>query len=706
MNREYPLTPLRVLLVEDSVYDCDAFRRAFKKSDMTVELSVSSRAEEALLQLETETTAFDLVVSDHNLPGMSGLEFCREIIRRCLPLPTVLLTGGGSEHLAVDALKSGVSDYLMKDPEGGYLNLLPVVLPEVVKQYHERLSRQRAEAALRESEEQFRHAFEYTAVGMALMTIDGHFLQVNRAWCEMLGYTEVALLGMTMQEITHPDDVAENLQAIQNVVEGHAASFRMEKRYRHQQGQLVWGYLSAALVRNASGEPLHFISQLQDVTDRKRMEDELRQERASLAERVRERTEELSRANAELARAVRLKDEFLAIMSHELRTPLNVVLGMSGALLEGGYGELNERQSGALRRVEENGRHLLDLITDILDLSEIGAGKWELNYNVFPVESVCQASIRLLNQTIRQKHLKISSTFDSAVTTMYADERRIKQVLVHLLSNAAKFTDDGGQIGLLTEGDAEHHTISFTVWDTGIGMPREGMEMLFLPFTQADSTLSRKYNGAGVGLSLVYHIVHMHGGSLLVESTVNEGSRFIVTLPWFIKAHRGPLYNDTSAYTASSRHPWELTEEHENLLENSLVSQAPPHISPTQERDLKQEGDLVVLTDDHEQTLKQLSEDFNIRGWRVAVTRNGEEALACMREDQPALCILGGHLPNTNTGQFIRNVRAQYPVLLMIMLTALELPGDRGRYLNAGLTRYLRKPLDERTLDELLQEVS
>jgi CheY-like chemotaxis protein len=113
----------------------------------------------------------------------------------------------------------------------------------------------------------------------------------------------------------------------------------------------------------------------------------------------------------------------------------------------------------------------------------------------------------------------------------------------------------------------------------------------------------------------------------------------------------------------------------------------------------------VVLADDHEQTLEQLSENFSDRGWRAAITRNEEEALACMREDHPALCILGGHLPNTNTEQFIRSVCAQYPALPIIMLTALELPGDRERCINAGPTRYLRKPLDEAALDDMLQEL-
>ena len=690
MTDDHSFIALRVLLVEDSAYDRDAFQRAVKKSDMSVTLSVCVRAEEALQLLEEEPPAFDLIVSDHNLPGMSGLEFCREVIRRHIPLPTVLLTGGGSEHLAVEALKSGVSDYLMKDSEGGYLRLLPVVLPEVVKQYHERLFRQQAEDALRASEEQFRHAFEYTAVGMALTSLEGRFLRVNRAWCDMLGYTEEHLLKMTIREITHPDDMALNAEAIQHVIAGKQTCFRMEKRYLHRQGQVVWGYLSATLVRNASGKPRHFISQLQDITERKQMEDELRQERALLAERVRERTEELSKANAELSRAIRLKDEFLAIMSHELRTPLNAVLGMSGALLEGGYGDLDARQLGAVRRVDENGRHLLALITDILDLSEIGAGKWELRCHSFPVESVYQASVRLLHQTIRQKQLKISSLFDSAVTTMYADERRMKQALVHLLSNAVKFTPEGGQIGIITEGSVEDGTLSFTVWDSGIGMPREGMETLFLPFTQADSSLSRRFNGAGVGLSLVYHIVHMHGGSLLVESVENEGSRFTATFPWRAEEPGGRGHADRMLLPFASP----ANSSGGNCPETNRLANQP-----------ESDKGLVVLAADHEQTLAYLSSYFTTNGWQTMISRNGREILTCMDENRPDLVILGGDLPNTDTEKLIRQIHQRHPMLPLVMLTALELPGDCERYLDAGAMLYRRKPLNEPALEKLLKAI-
>jgi PAS domain S-box-containing protein len=263
-----------------------------------------------------------------------------------------------------------------------------------------------------------------------------------------------------------------------------------------------------------------------------RLYEGIQQERASLAQRVAERTADLSAANAELSRTSRIKDEFLANMSHELRTPLNAILGMSEALQEQVYGPLNEKQLKSLRSIEESGYHLLSLINDILDVSKIEAGKLKLEVGPVSVESVCQASLGLIKQDAHKKQLKISSSFDNAVTIIQADKRRLKQILVNLLSNAVKFTPEGGAIGLEVVGDAEGEAVHFTVWDTGIGILEEDMGRLFQPFVQLDSSLSRRYAGTGLGLSLVYRLADMHGGSVSLESEVGKGSRFTVSLPW------------------------------------------------------------------------------------------------------------------------------------------------------------------------------
>jgi signal transduction histidine kinase len=570
MSTNNALSPLHILLVEDNEHDRRAFRRAFRKSEVPVELTECVRAEEAMERLRIDISPFDLVVADHNLPGMSGLKFCEELIDREIPLPLVLLTGGGSEHLAVEALKAGVHDYLIKDPDRGYLDLLPVVLPEVVRQYHDRLVRKQAEEAL------------------------------------------------------------------------------------------------AA-------------------------------ERSLLAERVKERTAELSKANAELSRAVRLKDEFLAIMSHELRTPLNVILGMAEVLLEEIYGVLNDKQLEALRHIEESGRHLFALINDILDLSGISAGRLELDKTPVSVEAVCQASLRLFNQAIRKKNLKVSSMFDCTITTILADECRLKQALMHLLSNAVKFTPERGRIGLDVEAESENQVVHFTVWDTGIGIAKEDMEDLFLPFKQVDSRLSRRYEGAGLGLSLVYHIVDMHDGSISVESEVNKGSRFTVSLPW---------------QELGDREMGSLGDEETGSLGDREIADRTPPPSPSLPLPLSPPLHLptILIVDDHETTITTLSEYLAANGYQLTVARNGKEALERIEENCPDLVLMDIQMPEMNGLEAIRCIRESKETMSLpvIAISALVMPGDREKCLTAGADDYICKPLNLKNLlkiiDRFLEE--
>jgi signal transduction histidine kinase/CheY-like chemotaxis protein len=271
---------------------------------------------------------------------------------------------------------------------------------------------------------------------------------------------------------------------------------------------------------------------LRNVTRRRLAEEALVEERTMLSRRVEEQTADLRRANAELARAARMKDEFLANMSHELRTPLNTILGLSEALQEQVYGALHERQVRALRNIEESGRHLLALINDILDVSKIEAGKLTLELQPVDVESVCQSSLGLVRQSAHKKRIDVRYTPDPTVTLMQADERRLKQILVNLLSNAVKFTPEDGAIGLTVTGDRRHERVNFTVWDTGVGIAEADVRRLFQPFIQLDSQLTRRHEGSGLGLALVYRMAELHGGGVNVESAVGQGTRFIVSLPW------------------------------------------------------------------------------------------------------------------------------------------------------------------------------
>lgn len=259
-------------------------------------------------------------------------------------------------------------------------------------------------------------------------------------------------------------------------------------------------------------------------------------ERASLARRVQERTQELASANARLLQTNQMKDAFMSSITHELRTPLNVILGNIELLQDEIYGPLEDQQQRALGTVEQSGRQLLGLINDILDLVKLEAGKFDFSFDIVSVSDVCAQCARLIRPHADQKSLTLELDIAADVGTIASDPQRLRQILLNLLSNAAKFTPEGGAIGLRARraGDA----VDLTVWDTGIGISAADQELLFQPFSQLDTRLARRYDGTGLGLALVAHLVAMHGGRIDVESSPGQGSSFTVHLP--ASQPRGP----------------------------------------------------------------------------------------------------------------------------------------------------------------------
>ena len=416
----------------------------------------------------------------------------------------------------------------------------------------------------------------------------------------------------------------------------------------------------------------------QEITERKQAQEALEIERSSLAHRVSERTAELSRANAELARASRLKDEFLASMSHELRTPLNAILGMGEVLTEEVYGPLTEKQAKSVRTIEQSGKHLLSLINDILDLSKIGAGKLQLEIGQVSVERLCQASLQFIRQTALKKQIKISSHYDKNFDSLQADERRLKQILVNLLSNAVKFTPEGGQIKLAVIGDETNGVIHFVVEDSGIGIPKEYMEHLFQPFVQLDSRLSRQYAGTGLGLSLVYRLTEMHGGSVTVESEVDQGSHFTVSLP--LQSNQLIVID-----------PEPMIAETESKQKN-VSSGSPP---------------LILLVEDNQANVDMMSEYLTSIGYQIVIAYNGLQGLERAKETHPDLILMDIQMPELDGLETLKQIRAHQDIIAaipIIAVTALAMPGDRERCLAAGANEYLSKPLSLKNLAQLIEQ--
>jgi signal transduction histidine kinase len=249
-----------------------------------------------------------------------------------------------------------------------------------------------------------------------------------------------------------------------------------------------------------------------------------------LEDMVKERTRDAEEARARAEAANRAKSDFLANMSHELRTPLNSVIGFSEMLEDGIYGVLNEKQKEAVGNIAGSGRHLLSLINDILDLTKVEAGEMELELKSLAVRDVLASSMAIMNERAFKKAITLTLEIDpGADIEMEADERKLKQILFNLISNAVKFTPDGGSVKIEAKKDGD--LIEISVSDTGIGIRAEDMEKLFKPFTQVESGYTREYEGTGLGLALSRKLVALHRGRIWVESEYGKGSRFSFSMP-------------------------------------------------------------------------------------------------------------------------------------------------------------------------------
>ncbi len=277
---------------------------------------------------------------------------------------------------------------------------------------------------------------------------------------------------------------------------------------------------------------------LQDITELKNLAQEMARKNLELTE-IKEELEYQTRRAVD---ANRHKSEFLANMSHELRTPLNAVIGFSEVLLDELFGPLNEKQNEYVNDILDSGKHLLSLINDILDLSKIEAGKMELEVSEFAVYDLIMLSMNLMKEKATKHSISMNIDIDDSISTLMADERKVKQVVFNLIANALKFTQDKGEIGVRVTRDGDY--AKFCVYDSGIGISIEDQQRIFGEFQQADGSLTKRYEGAGLGLAIVKKFIELHGGKVWVESKLNMGSRFYFTLPiaapkWLSASHTG-----------------------------------------------------------------------------------------------------------------------------------------------------------------------
>jgi PAS domain S-box-containing protein len=536
--------------------------------------------------------------------------------------------------------------------------------------------RKAAEDALRQSEERFRGTFENAGVGIAHTDFEGHWLRVNEKLCAIVGYSCEELLHRTFMDITYAEDLPVSIDQVARLRRGEFPSYSLEKRYVRKDGSPVWVDLSVSLQRDAAGAPAYMISIMQDISERKRLEGELRQA--------------MQTAEA----ASQAKSEFLAHVSHEVRTPLNAILGMNELVLDT---PVTEQQRKYLTVLQSSAEALLLVINDLLDFSKIEAGKLEPDRAIFSLRAVVNDTLRSLALRAHRKGLELVGRLPPGVPeAVLGDAGRLRQVLTNLVSNAIKFTSEGEVVVevealeeengleqgeradpdvLLPSGSPDREslpcTLLFSVRDTGIGIAREKQQKIFEAFEQADTSTTRRYGGTGLGLSIASRLVGLMGGRITVESMPGRGSTFLFT----VRMHR-PL---RQADRALARAPAELQA-------------------------------LPVLVVDDNVTSRQTLEEW-LHAWRTEPTAVGDSAAALEAHRQAAaagrpfaLVVLDSRLPGTDALALATQLR-QTPergASAIILLGVEDQARELRRYHELGIAACVMKPVAE---EELLDAI-
>jgi signal transduction histidine kinase/ActR/RegA family two-component response regulator len=406
--------------------------------------------------------------------------------------------------------------------------------------------------------------------------------------------------------------------------------------------------------------------------EKQRHVDDIHRMNRDLERKVRERTDELEilnqklkESNAELIRANNLKSEFLANMSHELRTPLNAIIGFSELLLERHGSPLAVEQREYVTDILSSGRHLLELINDILDLSKIEAGKMSLSLEEFDLESVVEEALMTLKVEASRKEIRMDARLDPSVATLVADRAKVKQILTNLLSNAVKFTPPAGRVSLGTV--RRDDSLEVYVEDTGIGIRPEDQERIFAAFIQVDGSYARQYQGTGLGLTLVKRFVGMHGGEVWVKSEMGRGSVFTFRIP-----------------LAPARSP-----SAEPIAEPLAETHASPIVPGSR-------GGLILVVEDNPGNMKLTREILVSRGYRVLEAASGEEALDALKFIHPDLILMDLQLPGMDGLTVTRRLKSDPATrdIPTLALTAHAMPKDLERAREAGCAGTIAKPID------------
>ncbi len=532
-------------------------------------------------------------------------------------------------------------------------------------------ARAQAEVALKESEWLFRWQFDQDYLGINITSQDHHWNRVNRRFHEMVGYTEEEIQTLPWTTFVHPDDHAAALDHYMRMINGEMDSYKIDQRNIRKDGKVIDLEVAVSCYR-VNGQVQFVVTTGLDITERLQAQRELELHRQHLEQLVHQRTAELEQARHEAELANRAKSTFLANMSHEIRTPMNAIIGMAHLARKATQ---DKRLLNYVQNIQHAAGNLHHILDDVLDLSKIEAGKLEIESIDFDLGGVFDQLVQLSSQKADAKGLDLFVKIPRDVPRGLAgDPLRLGQILLNFTSNAIKFTERGRiivSVGVqaLSPGEV---LLKFAVSDSGIGLSPEQIGALFVSFSQAESSTTRKYGGTGLGLSICKHLAGLMGGEVGVDSTLGQGSTFWATARFaFAKA-----------------------------------------LVPRQQTAPALQGMAALLVDDDADARAIYGDYLASFGLKVQLADSAEQALEQIRQGaRPQLLVLdyrmGGMdgMSGLALHERLRALALDPPPRAVIMLTASTAPELREHAQAAGFDAFLNKPVSPSTLFDCIAEL-
>jgi two-component system, chemotaxis family, CheB/CheR fusion protein len=499
---------------------------------------------------------------------------------------------------------------------------------------------------------------EQAAESIAVTDLSGNYILFNKSYETMRGYTRDELFAKKLRDTYSEEERLKREHAFEEVMaKGY---WKGELNYQRKDGTYVPTSCTTVLMRDKTGNPVAIIGLMTDITDLK-----------NAGKALQEAKDEAERAN-------RLKSYFLATMSHDIRTPINAILGFADMLSEE---ETDPEKRTKLGMILQSGRMLLELINDILDLSKIESGKYEIARAPFPLEKTIHAVKALFEASARGRGIGLAVSLEGQLPEYVSgDEKRIRQILMNIVNNALKFTEKGN-ISISCTYRSGRATIR--VKDTGIGIPGDSQEIIFSEFSQADESISLKYGGTGLGLAICRKLLSMMEGTISVESEPGRGSEFIVELP--LPAAAAPAQAVSGDASPDRLKPDDVIRQYLDGGGNVSI--------------LVSEDDLI-----NQKYLEATLEQF---GLSCELARDGGETLAMMRKTRYDIVLLDMQMPVMDGEEVLRTVLGEKlrGETVIIAQTAYAMTGDREKYLAMGCDYYLSKPIDRRRLKSIIAEI-